>query len=109
MWSGNNIVLFTLPKEKVKIKFFIFSRQQMYDGPSVKEKIFKYIFHHRILGGENIFKYIFTTVFWGENIYLNIFSPPKYGSENIFKYIFSTQNTVEKIYLNIFSPPIIRW
>ena len=47
-----------------------------YDGPSVKEKIFRYFFHHRILGGGNIFKYIFTTVFWGEKIYLNIFSPP---------------------------------
>ena len=81
----------------------------------MKEKIFKcfsppyfggrkYIliyFHHRILvfGGENIFKFIFTSVFLGEKIYLNIFSPPyflgrKYiqiyfhhrifGGENIF-------------------------
>ena len=51
-----------------------------YDGPSVKEKIFKYFFHHRIFGGENK-----------------------------FKYIFSPKNTVVKIYLNIFSPPKIRW
>ena len=35
----------------------------LYDGPSVKENIFNFFFHHRILGGENIFKYIFTTVF----------------------------------------------
>ena len=48
----------------------------VYDGPSVKEKIFKKKIHHRILGGENIFKYIFTTVFCWEKIYLNIFSPP---------------------------------
>ena len=54
-----------------------------YDGPSVKEKIFIYLFHHnifffwggggrkyisiyfhhRIFGGENIFKFIFITVF----------------------------------------------
>ena len=59
----------------------------MYDGTSVNGKIFKYFFHHRILGGENIFKYIFY----------------KYVGENIFKYIFSQQNTVVKIYLNIFS------
>ena len=81
---------------------------QVYDGPSVKEKIFEYFFHHRILGGENIFKYIFTTVFWGEKIYLNIFSPPFFflgGGENIFKYIFTTVFFGEKIYLNIFSPP----
>ena len=63
-----------------------------------KEKIFKYFFHHLLLGekiylnlfsppyfvGKNIFKYIFTTVFWGEKIYLNIFSPPYFGGR---KYI----------------------
>ena len=49
---------------------------QYYDGPSVKEKIFKYLFHHRILRGENIFKYVLTTIFLGEKIYLNLFSPP---------------------------------
>ena len=64
----------------------------LYDGPSVKEKIFKYFFHHHILGGENIFKYIFTTVFWGEEIYSNLFSPPYFGGR-------------KEIYLNIFSPP----
>ena len=41
-----------------------------------KRKHLNIFFHHRILEGENIFKYIFTTVFWGEKIYLNIFSPP---------------------------------
>ena len=41
-----------------------------------KRKYLNIFFHHRILGGENIFEYIFTTVFWGEKIYLNIFSPP---------------------------------
>ena len=72
---------------------------QIYDGPSVKEKILfkknhhcifggiKYIqiyFHHHILGGENIFKYIFTTLFLGEKIYLNVFSPPYFwGREYI--------------------------
>ena len=47
-----------------------------YDGPSVKEKILKYFFHHRILRGKDIFKFIFTTVFLREKIYLNTFSPP---------------------------------
>ena len=61
-----------------------------YDGQSVKEKIFRYFF---------------TTVFWGEKIYLNIFSPPYFGGENIFKNISTTIFLGEKIYLNIFSPP----
>ena len=46
---------------------------------SVTDKIFKYFFHHCILGGENIFKYIFTPVYWGENKYLNIFLLPFIG------------------------------
>ena len=63
-----------------------------YDGPSVKEKIFEYFFHHRILEGENKFKDIFTPVYWGEKINLNIFSLPFFGERKfIFKYIFSPQ------------------
>ena len=54
--------------------YIFFSK--MYDGSSVKEKISKKKFHHRILGGENIFKYIFTPVYWGKKIYLNLFSTP---------------------------------
>ena len=95
-------------------------KTNIYDEPSVKEKIFKYLFHHHIFGGENIFKYIFTTVFLGEKIYLNLFSPlyfwgNKYiwiyfhhrilGGESIFKYIFTTVFWGEKIYLNLFSAP----
>ena len=72
----------------------------------MKEKIFKYFFHRRILGGENIFKYIFTTVFLGEKIY---FHHRNFGGENIFKNIFSPKNTAVKINLDIFSPPKIRW
>ena len=71
--------------------------------------------HHRTLPfiGERkkIFKFIFTTVFWGEKIYsnlflppkflgekiyLNLFSPPYFLGENIFKHIFSPKNTVVK-------------
>ena len=61
-------------------------------------------FHHRIFGGENIFKYIFTTIFLGEKIYFNSFSPPFFGGENIFKFIFTTVFLGEKIYLNLFFP-----
>ena len=64
------------------------------------ENIFKYIFTTIFCGGgegvggggvwvENIFEYIFSTVLWGEKLFLNIFSPPYFGGENIFKYIFS--------------------
>ena len=73
-----------LQRELYHKNSYLTSFSVIYDGPSVKEKIFKYFFHHRILGGENIFKYIFTTVFWGEKIYLNIFSPPYFGGK---KYI----------------------
>ena len=62
-------------------------------------------------------------VFWGEKIYLNIFSPPYFGGrkyiwiyfhhyillgENIFKYIFTTIFLGKRIYLNTFSPPYFR-
>ena len=47
-------------------------------------------FHHRILGGENIFEFIFTTEI--------------FGGENIFKFIFTTIFFWEKIYLNLFFP-----
>ena len=84
-----------------------FNGSSQYDGPSVKEKIFKYFF---------------TTLLWGEKIYLNIFSPPYFGGrkyikiyfhhrilggKNIFQYIFTTVFCWEKIYFNIFSPPYV--
>ena len=53
-----------------------------YDGSSVKEKIFKYLFSPPFFGG---------------------------GGENKFKYIFSPKNTVVKINSNIFPPLKIRW
>ena len=71
----------------------------MYDGPSVKERInlnlfslpfigeWTYIwiyFHSRLLGGENIFEFIFTPVYCGEKTYLNLFSLPFVGER---KYI----------------------
>ena len=64
-----------------------------------KRKYLNIFFHHRILGGENIFKYIFTTVFCWEKIYLNIFHHRILLGENIFNYIFSPQNTVVKKYI----------
>ena len=64
---------------------------------------------------ENKFKFIFTPVYWGEKIYLNLFSLPfngerKYISiilppvywERKFRFIFSPQKT-GKIDLNLFS------
>ena len=39
-----------------------------------KRKYLNIYFHHRILGGENKFEYIFTPVYWGEKMNLNIFS-----------------------------------
>ena len=62
----------------------------------------KYIqiyFHSRLLGKENIFKFIFTSVFLGEKIYLNLFSPPYFGGENKFKFIFTPVYLGEKIYI----------
>ena len=56
--------------------FILVEGSQLYDGPSVKEKIFRYFFSPPYFGGENIFKYIFTTIFCWEKIYWNIFSPP---------------------------------
>ena len=47
----------------------------------MKEKLFKYFFHHRILRGENIFKYIFSPQNTMVKIYLNIILPSKYGGE----------------------------
>ena len=96
-------------------------------------KMYIYIFHHRILGGENKFECIFTPVYWGEKftffgekIYLNLFSPPYFwgrkhiqiyfhrriffwggGGENIFKSIFTTAFLGKKINLNLFSVPFI--
>ena len=67
-----------------------------------KRKYLNTFFHHRILLGENIFKYIFTTVFCWEKIY---FHHRILLVENIFEYIFTTVFLGEKIYLNIFSPP----
>ena len=56
------------------------------------------------MGGENIFKYIFTTIFWGEKIYLNIFSPPYFvGRKYIQIYFLPPKYGGEKKYLNIFS------
>ena len=68
----------TFDKFRIKNGFTKYMKEScwQYDGSSVKENIFKYFFRHRSLGGENIFKYIFTTVFCWEKIYLNIFSPP---------------------------------
>ena len=63
--------------------------RDLYDGPSVNEKIYLNIFSPLYFVGR---KYI--------QIY---FLPPKNGGENISKYIFSQQNTEVKIYLNIFS------
>ena len=126
-------ILRVIKSRNLHISFLCLS-MLIYDGPSVKEKIFfsppyfffwgggrKYIwiyFHHRIFGGENIFKCIFTTVFFSPKntvvkINLNIFSPPKHDVKNIFEYIFSSpppkkKNTVVKINLNIFSPQKIR-
>ena len=52
-------------------------------------------YNHRILLGGNIFKYIFTTVFLGEKIYLNIFSPSYFwGRKYIQINFFPT--TIEK-------------
>ena len=63
------------------------------------EKNIQIYFHHHVFfwggGGENIFKFIFTTIFKGG------------GGENIFKFIFSTVFLVEKINLNLFSLPFI--
>ena len=71
---------------------------------------------------ENKFEFIFTPVYWGEKIYLNLFSLPfiggrKYiwiyfysrllGRENIFWFIFTPVCSGEKLYSNIFSLPFI--
>ena len=72
------------------------------------ENIFRYIFTTVFCWGENIFKYIFTTVFCWEKIYLNIFHHRIFGGENIFKYIFTTVFCWEKIYLNIFTTVFLR-
>ena len=63
------------------------------------------------MGRENKFKYIFTRVYWGEKINLNIFSLLFIGEENIFKFIFATVffgkkfklvNTIVNTYLKTF-------
>ena len=73
---------------------------------------------------ENTFEFIFTTVYWGEKIYvnlfslpfiggggekiyLNLFSLPFIGGRKIFKFIFTPVCWGEKINLNSFSLPFI--
>ena len=42
-----------------------------------KSKYLNIHFHHRTLGGENKFKFIFTHVYWGEQINLDLFFTPQ--------------------------------
>ena len=100
----------------------ISSFSMFYDGPSVKERINlnlfslpfigerKYVwiyFHSRLLGGENIFEFIFTHVYWGrKNIWI-YFHSRLLGKENIFECIFIPVYWGEKIYLTVFSLPFV--
>ena len=65
-----------------KIKFNLFSltflgERKKISLPFVGERKYVQIyFHSRLLGRENIFRYIFTPVYWGEKIYLDIFFQP---------------------------------
>ena len=52
------------------------------------KKIYLNIFSPPYFWGDDISKYIFTTVFWGKKIYLNIFSPPYFRGRNIYLNIF---------------------
>ena len=57
----------------------------------VRKYISRYL-HSRLLGRENKFKYsVFTSVYWGEKIYLNLFSHPFIGERKHIKIYFHSR------------------
>ena len=61
-------------------------------------QILKYSFYHGILGGENIFKFTFTPVYWGEKINLNLCSLQFIGDREIYSNLFSLPFIEERTY-----------